>query len=185
MTLPLEGVRVLEVSEMLFAPAAGAALADWGADVIKIEHPVRGDRARGVMATGVIPMTEANYLWHQANRGKKSVAADLNTPQGVEIVYRLAERCDVFFTNFLTTARRRIGIEYEDIAKVNPKIIYLRMNGYGSRGAESERGGYDYAAFWARAGLAASLGEPDAGPTLQRPGLGDNTGGIVGAGAGA
>lgn len=183
MTLPLEGVRVLEVSEMLFAPAAGAALADWGADVIKVEHPVRGDRARGVMATGVIPMTDDNYLWHQANRGKKSVAVDLNTPLGVAIVYRLAEESDVFFTNFLTTARRRIGIEYEDIAKVNPKIIYLRMNGYGSRGAESERGGYDYAAFWARAGFAASLGEPAAGPTLQRPGLGDNTGGIVGAGA--
>jgi crotonobetainyl-CoA:carnitine CoA-transferase CaiB-like acyl-CoA transferase len=179
----MKGVRVLEVSEMLFAPSSAAVLADWGAEVIKIEHPVRGDRARGIMATGVIPIGSVNYLWEQANRGKKSVAVDLNTSRGLGIVYRLAEQSDVFITNFLTSARRRIGIEYEDMAKVNPQLIYARMNGYGPRGAESERGGYDYAAFWARGGFSASLGAPDGGPTLQRPGLGDNTGGMFATGA--
>jgi len=180
---PLEGIRVLEVAEWLFGPATAAILGDWGAEVIKIEHPRRGDGSRGILAAGVLPMARINYLWEQANRNKKSVALDLNTEKGREVLYKLVERVDVFLTNFLPTARRRLGLEYDDLARINPRLIYIKVHGYGQRGEETERGGYDYAAFWARGGIAAGLGEPETPPPPQRPGFGDQTGAMFAAGA--
>lgn len=173
MTFPLEGIKVLDVGEYLAAPGAAAVLGDWGAEVIKIESPQTGDRQRGIMSTGVIPITSVNYLLELTNRNKRSIALDIRVDRGRQVLRQLVERSDIFITNFLADTRRQLHVEYGEIAAINPRIIYVRINGYGQRGPESERPGYDFAAFWSRAGFSASLGEPGAPPIAQIPGIGD------------
>jgi len=180
----LEGVRVLEVAQWWFVPSAGGVLADWGADVIKIEHPVTGDPQRGLITSGLVPKGGFNFMWEQPNRGKRSLGLDLGTPGGREILYRLAEKSDVFLTSFLPAARRKLEIDVEHIRARNPKIIYARGSGQGSRGPDAEKGGYDGAAFWARGGLAEafSYSTPGDTPVGQRPAFGDGIGGMTIAG---
>ena len=153
----LAGVRVLEVAQWWFVPSAGAVLADWGAEVIKVEHPETGDPQRGLVTSGLVPKGGFNFMWEQPNRGKKSVGIDLRADSGRGLLYRLAARSDVFLTSFLPEARRRLRIDVPDIRAVSPKIIYARGSGQGVRGPEAERGGYDGASFWARGGIAAAL----------------------------
>lgn len=180
----LEGVRVLEVAQWWFVPSAGAVLADWGADVIKVEHPVTGDPQRGLITSGLLPAAGFNFMWEQPNRGKRSVGVDLSTPGGREILYKLAEKSDVFLTSFLPDARRRLEIDVEHIRARNPKIIYARGSGQGVRGPDAEKGGYDGASFWARGALAEaftySVKTPQ--PVGQRPAFGDGIGGMTIAG---
>ena len=107
----LSGVRVLEVAQWWFVPSAGAVLADWGAEVIKVEHPETGDPQRGLVTSGLVPRGGFNFMWEQPNRGKKSVGIDLRSDAGRELLYRLAERSDVFLTSFLPEARRRLRID--------------------------------------------------------------------------
>src|SRR5947208_4916280 len=180
----LHGVRVLEVAQWWFVPAAGAVLADWGADVIKIEHPTSGDPQRGLVTSGLVPPTGGvNFMVEQPNRGKRSVGLDLGRPAGRDLLYRLVETADVFLTNFLPAARRRLAIEVDDIRRVNPKIIYVRGHGQGARGPERERGGYDAASFWCRGGIANALTPPGAAqPVMQRAAFGDSAGGMTVAG---
>ncbi len=180
----MEGVRVLEVAQFTFVPAAGAVLADWGADVIKVEHPVRGDAQRGLLQVGGADNTaNINFLMEHANRGKRSVGIDVATEEGRELIYQLARDSDVFLTNFLPRVRQKLKIDLEHIRAVNPKIIYARGSALGDAGAEREKGGYDSTAFWARGGSGMgtrSLGEA---PTMQ-PGAayGDSIGGMTIAG---
>lgn len=131
MSAMLDGVRVLEVAMWTFVPSGGAVLAEWGADVIKVEHPETGDPQRGLINSGFLPSESGglNYMMEVPNRGKKSIGIDLKTEGGRELVYRLAADCDVFLTNFLPAARRKLGIEIADIRKHNPKIIYARGSG--------------------------------------------------------
>src|SRR5947199_64029 len=180
----LHGVRVVEVAQWWFVPAAGAVLADWGADVIKIEHPTSGDPQRGLVTSGLVPPTGGvNFMVEQPNRGKRSVGLDLGRPAGRDLLYRLVETADVFLTNFLPAARRRLAIEVDDIRRANPKIIYVRGHGQGARGPERERGGYDAASFWCRGGIANALTPPGAGaPVMQRAAFGDSAGGMTVAG---
>jgi len=179
----LDGVRVLEVAQWWFVPSAGAVLADWGAEVIKIEHPATGDPQRGLVTSGLVPKGGFNFMWEQPNRGKKSVALDLASDGGREILYRIATGCDVFLTSFLPEARRRLRIDVDDLRAVNPRIVYARGSGQGARGPEAERGGYDGASFWARGGIAAVLTADPAGPPVgQRPAFGDGIGGMALAG---
>lgn len=181
----LSGVRVLEVASWTFVPAAGAILADWGADVIKIEHPVTGDPQRGLISSGLVPGAVGgfNYMMEQPNRGKRSVGLDMATTGGRELLYRLAESSDVFLTNFLPGARGRLGIDVEDIRARNPAIIYVRGSGQGTRGADAAKGGYDGASYWARGGIAAALTPPRLDhPIGQRPAFGDVMGGMAIAG---
>src|SRR6187455_2131049 len=106
MTAVMGGVRVLEVAEHTFVPAASALLSDWGAEVIKIEHVERGDAMRGLMSTGVgVMATDIHALLEHSNRGKKSLGLDLTSPDGIEILYKLAETADVFLTNKLPSVR--------------------------------------------------------------------------------
>src|SRR3954452_12764126 len=182
----LDGIRVLEVAAWTFVPAAGAALADWGADVIKVEHPQTGDPQRGLISSGLIPggPGAVNYIIEQPNRGKRSIGLDISTDEGRELLYRLAERSDVFLTNFLPDVRRRRKIDVEHIRAVNPNIIYARGSGQGTRGPDAERGGYDGASFWARGGIANALTPADSEwPIGPRPGFGDLPGGMTIAGA--
>jgi crotonobetainyl-CoA:carnitine CoA-transferase CaiB-like acyl-CoA transferase len=144
----LEGVRVLEVATWTFVPAAGAVLADWGADVIKVEHPKTGDPQRGLMTSGLMSggALNVNFMMEQPNRGKRSIGIDLRSEEGLELLYRLVETSDVFLTSFLPAARQKMKIDIEHIRSRNPNIIYVRGSGMGQRGPERERGGYDAAA---------------------------------------
>jgi len=157
----MSGVRVLEVAAWTYVPMAGGVLAEWGADVLKIEHPEGGDPQRGLISSGLIPGTGANFAHEHPNRGKRSVGLDLGTEEGREVLLKLAETSDVFLTSFLPAARRRLRIDVDDIRAVNPSIIYVRGSGHGQRGPEAEAGGYDGCTFWARGGsmdIATPLG---------------------------
>jgi crotonobetainyl-CoA:carnitine CoA-transferase CaiB-like acyl-CoA transferase len=180
----LSGVRVVEVAQWWFVPSAGAVLADWGADVIKIEHPVTGDPQRGLVTSGFFPDTGGvNFMMEQSNRGKRSVGIDIGHPQGRDALLRLVETADVFLTNFLPAARRKLRIDVEDIRAINPRIVYVRGHGQGARGSDAEKGGYDAASFWSRGGIAHALTPPGAAaPVMQRAAFGDSAGGMTVAG---
>ena len=180
----MAGVRVLEVAQFTFVPAAGAVLADWGAEVLKVEHPVSGDSQRALLGPPSKDGAAAiNFLMEHANRGKRSIGLDLANPEGREILYELARKSDVFLTNFLPAARRKLGIDLDQIRTANPDIIYARGSAFGDRGPEREKGGYDSTAFWARGGSGMGNKQPGDGPAMQ-PGAayGDSLGGMTIAG---
>lgn len=181
MTQVMKGVRVLEVAQFTFVPAAGAILADWGADVIKIEHPVRGDTQRGFIKLGGIE-TNPNrcpFVEHP-NRGKRSVGVDISTPEGMEVIYELAKTADVFLTNYLPRQRQKMGFDVEHIRKVNPNIIYARGSAFGDKGPERESGGFDGTAFWNRSGIADAMSPKELGGPIAQgiPAFGDSIGGM-------
>ncbi|WP_018636357.1 CaiB/BaiF CoA transferase family protein [Parafrankia elaeagni] len=185
MTDVLAGVRVLEVAMWTFVPAAGAILAEWGADVVKVEHPVSGDPQRGLINSGFMPAASGglNYMIEVPNRGKRSIGIDLKNPEGIALLYKLVENSDVFVTNFLPEARRKLGIELADIRKHNPDIIYVRGSGHGQRGPDVDQGGFDSATYWARGGIGYALSPPEqTHPTRMRSAFGDVTGGLSIAG---
>lgn len=172
---PLQGIKVIELGHWVAIPAATAIMADWGAEVIKIEDPRTGDPARGFMGMGFYPFTlELNSLFEVDNRNKRSLALDLRKKTGREILYRLVRDADVFATNFVPDALRNLGADYETISQVNPRIIYVSLTGYGEVGPDKDLPGYDWSAYWARSGLMATLGEVDGPPTGARPGIGDH-----------
>ena len=155
----MNGIRILEVAEHTFVPAASAVLADWGADVVKVEHVTRGDAMRGLAATGVMNFGDADaphVLLEHSNRGKRSIGLNLSTPEGLEVLYSLAKHADVFLTNKLPKVLKSLKIEVEDIRAHNPKIIYVRGTGYGPLGPDADRGGYDILGYWCRSGLAVA-----------------------------
>ncbi len=181
----MEGVRILEVAEHTFVPAASAILADWGAEVIKIEHPERGDAMRGLASSGVMPsMGAVHVLLEHSNRGKKSIGIDVSTPEGLDLIYRLAATCDVFLTNKLPGIRKKLHIELDDIKAHNPNIIYASGTGAGERGPEADRGGYDFLSYWCRAGSAMGTTPTDVDYLAGQPGpgYGDSIGGMTIAG---
>jgi crotonobetainyl-CoA:carnitine CoA-transferase CaiB-like acyl-CoA transferase len=181
----MQGVRILEVAEHTFVPAASAILADWGAEVIKIEHPERGDAMRGLASSGVMPsMGNVHVLLEHSNRGKKSIGIDVNTEQGRELIYRLAATCDVFLTNKLPEVRKKLKIELEDIRAHNPNIIYVAGTGAGERGPDANKGGYDFLSYWCRAGSAMGTTPTDVEYMCGQPGpgYGDSIGGMTIAG---
>jgi crotonobetainyl-CoA:carnitine CoA-transferase CaiB-like acyl-CoA transferase len=185
MTKPLSGVRILEVASHVFVPIAGGILTEQGAEVIKIEHPVTGDPYRGLVTAGLHHTFDGiDPSFQYANRGKQSVAVDIKKPEGRDLIYRLARECDVFLTNFRPDARRRLQIDCADIRAHNPEIIYVRGSGYGARGPDLQRGGYDGAAYWSRAGFGEMFTQPGAAfPVMQRPAFGDVVGGLTISGA--
>jgi len=183
MATMLDGVRVIEVADWGFVPSAGTALGDWGAEVIKIEHPRFGDPIRGLITGGVIPGASGrNFIVEQIGRHKRSVGLDLATDAGRAILRRLIERADVFLTNFLPDARERLRITYDDLRRENPRLVYAKGHGQGARGPDARRGGYDGVSFWARGGIADRLSTPGQPYVQQRPAFGDFIGGMCIAG---
>jgi crotonobetainyl-CoA:carnitine CoA-transferase CaiB-like acyl-CoA transferase len=181
----MKGVRVLEVAQFTFVPAAGAVLADWGADVIKIEHPVRGDTQRGFLNMGGVSLDPNRHtLIEHPNRGKRSVGIDVSTAQGQELLYEIAKTADVFLTNYLPSVRQKHKFDIEHIRAANPRIIYARGSAYGDKGAERDVGGFDGTAFWSRSGIAHSMSPPELGGPLSQgiPAFGDSIGGMFIAG---
>ncbi|CAO5180000.1 L-carnitine dehydratase/bile acid-inducible protein F [Frankia sp. AiPs1] len=185
MTAVMQGVRILEVAEHTFVPAASALLADWGAEVIKIEHVERGDAMRGLASSGVMQMTGSIHpLLEHSNRGKQSLALDLTTPEGLEILYKLVATADVFLSNKLPRVRTKLKIDLETIRALNPNIIYTSGTGQGERGPDADKGSYDALAFWHRSGLSVGLARPEYGhvPAPPGPGFGDSIGAMTIAG---
>jgi crotonobetainyl-CoA:carnitine CoA-transferase CaiB-like acyl-CoA transferase len=185
MTAVMQGVRILEVAEHTFVPAASALLADWGAEVIKIEHVERGDAMRGLASSGLAVMgTNVHVLLEHSNRGKKSLALDLTSDDGLEILYKLAATSDVFLTNKLPSVRTKLRIDIDDIRAHNPNIIYVRGSGQGERGPDADRGSYDMLGYWCRAGIAMALKQPDYDyvPGPPAPAFGDSIGAMTIAG---
>jgi len=181
----MKGIRVLEVAEHAFVPSASAVLADWGADVVKIEHAVRGDAMRGLGRTGVMDLSKGVHVLNEhSNRGKRSLGLDLGNPGGLEVLYALARRSDVFLTNKLPGTLARLRIDVGDIRAQNPDIIYVRGTSFGVRGPDRDRGGYDMTSFWCRAGSAASVSPAELPGVLPQPGpaYGDSMGGMTIAG---
>ena len=176
MTQTFEGVRVVELAQYVFVPAASALMADHGAEVIKIETPITGDPYRTLKIGDGRETATANMAMEQNNRGKKSVALDLKNPEGREALLKLIETADVFITSLRPLALTGLKLDPEDLFARNPKLIYARGNGLGFKGAEFNKAGYDASAFWARGGFADLLTAPDADvPTRPRPALGDHT----------
>jgi crotonobetainyl-CoA:carnitine CoA-transferase CaiB-like acyl-CoA transferase len=185
MTAVMKGVRVLEVAEHTFVPAASALLADWGAEVIKIEHVERGDAMRGLASSGMAIMgTTVHVLLEHSNRGKQSLALDLTSDEGLDVLYKLAATCDVFLTNKLPQVRAKLRIQLEDVRAHNPDIIYVSGTGQGERGPDAERGSYDSLAYWCRSGIAMGVKEVDDDyvPPPPAPAFGDSIGAMTIAG---
>jgi crotonobetainyl-CoA:carnitine CoA-transferase CaiB-like acyl-CoA transferase len=159
MTKVLDGVKVVEISAWAFVPSAGAVLADWGAEVIKIEPPT-GDPIRGLVNAGVASIEGVNQNFEIWNRGKKAIALDLTQPEAREIVLKLVADADVFLTSYLPPVRRKLGIDHDDIIGANPKIIYACGTGQGAKGPEQDRGGYDSITFWSRGSVSAAVTPP-------------------------
>jgi crotonobetainyl-CoA:carnitine CoA-transferase CaiB-like acyl-CoA transferase len=182
---PMKGVKVVEVAQFTFAPSAGAILADWGADVIKIEHAEHGDAQRGLtIGAGGAASGSFQPLMEHPNRGKRSIGLALEVPSGHSVLMDLVREADVFLTNFLPSARRRLAIDVDDIRRVNPDVIYVRASGHGQQGPEIERPGYDGSTFWARMGCAWGVTPPDSPRLLGQPAgaFGDSIGGAAMAG---
>ena len=176
----LDGYRVLEVAQFTFVPSCGGLLADWGADVIKIEHPVRGDAQRGFVQWSGAPVDpDHNPMLEHSNRGKRSVGLDLASAEGQALLYEMAKSADVFLTNMLPSDRQKLKIDVEHLRSANPQIIYARGSAYGDKGPDRDRGGFDVTAFWSHGAIGYSL-TPD---TFDVPlmmsvgGMGDSTSG--------
>ncbi len=185
MTAVMQGVRVLEVAEHTFVPAASALLADWGAEVIKIEHVERGDAMRGLASSGTVNLGgDVHVLLEHSNRGKQSLGLDLTSEDGLEILGKLAATCDVFLTNKMPSVRTKLNVDVEDIRAHNPDIIYVRGTGQGERGPDADKGSYDSLAFWNRAGVAMGQKQADEDhvPPPPAPAFGDSIGAMTIAG---
>ncbi len=176
MLAPLSGIKVVELSNWLAAPGAAALMRDMGADVIKIEPP-GGDAFRhfDISSLGYDFDFDINYAFEADNRGKRSVTVSLDRPGGPELVKRLCDDADVFITNLIQPRRERYGLGADALRERIPRLIYVSLSGYGTRGPDAARPGFDYAAFWARSGIMGALGEPSAPPPLCRGGQGDHT----------
>jgi crotonobetainyl-CoA:carnitine CoA-transferase CaiB-like acyl-CoA transferase len=177
---PMEGVRVVELAVWVAGPSAAGILCDWGADVVKIEPP-EGDPFRGVMA--LFGAVGNNPPFELDNRGKRSLALDLRTEDGLAIAHQLLDQADVFVTNLRQGALARLRLDHETLCARNPRLIYAHVSGYGLGTSDADRAAYDVGAFWSRAGVASMITAPGASLPIQRGGMGDHTAGSQAAGA--
>ena len=173
-----DGLRVVDAATVIAAPAAAMILADFGADVIKVERPGRGDMLRSVSPASSRE-TVNGWFWQMAARNKRSLALDLKTELGMDAMRRLIARCDVFITNQPYDSRASMGLTYEDLQPLNPRMIYASLTAYGENGTERTRKGFDQLAYWARSGLMDLMREPGTTPTQGLPGMGDHPTGVA------
>jgi crotonobetainyl-CoA:carnitine CoA-transferase CaiB-like acyl-CoA transferase len=180
----MDGIRVLEVASWTYVPVAGAVLAEWGADVIKVESLETGDPQRGLVNSGLVPAGGVAHMFEIPNRGKRSVGLDLASEEGRDVLLKLAAESDVFLTNLLPAGRAKLRVDVEDIRAVNPNIIYVRGSANGQRGPERNRGGYDNSTFWGRSSAADGASPDELGYPVPQPGpaYGDVLGGLTIAG---
>jgi crotonobetainyl-CoA:carnitine CoA-transferase CaiB-like acyl-CoA transferase len=169
------GLKVLDCASFIAAPAAATVLSDFGADVIKIEPPGAGDPYRNLPNLPGYPKSQHNYAWMMEARNKKSLALDLAGPEGQAVLRRLVAEADVFITNFPPAVRQRLGITYAELAPLNDRLIYACFTGYGDRGEEANKPGFDSNAWWARSGLMDLVrADADTTPARSVAGMGDH-----------
>jgi crotonobetainyl-CoA:carnitine CoA-transferase CaiB-like acyl-CoA transferase len=174
----MSGVRIVELAIWVAGPSAGGILADWGADVVKVESPA-GDPQRSIFAALGYRDDLPNPPFDLDNRGKRSVTLDLRSEAGREAMERLLGTADVFITNLRPAALARLGLDHEAVMERHPSVVYAAMTGYGLDGPEAWRPGYDIGAFWARSGIARMMVPPDEPPIPVRMGLGDHMTGVT------
>jgi crotonobetainyl-CoA:carnitine CoA-transferase CaiB-like acyl-CoA transferase len=173
MTAPLDGVRVLEVASWLAAPSCAALMADMGARVIKVEPP-GGDTYRRTLQ-GLFGEDFVHPSFQFDNRGKRGVCVNLESQDGLELVYRLARDADVFITNLTAPRLEKYRLTDADVHALSPSAIYAVLSGFGTKGPDSNRQAFDQTAFWARSGAMSVFGDRDDGPLISRGGFGDRT----------
>lgn len=173
------GLKVIDCATVIAAPAAAMMLADYGADVIKIEQPGEGDMLRMLGDIPTTPYADSDWFWQLDGRNKRGVALDLKQPAGMEILRKLVAGCDVFISNQPYSVRESLGITYEDLKPLNPGMIYASLTAYGEKGPERQRKGFDQLAYWARSGLMELMREPGTMPTQGLPGMGDHPTGVA------
>jgi crotonobetainyl-CoA:carnitine CoA-transferase CaiB-like acyl-CoA transferase len=170
-----EGLKVLDCASFIAAPAAATVLSDFGADVIKIEPPGAGDPYRNLPNLPGYPHSEHNFAWLLEARNKKSLALDLSRPEGQAVLHKLAAQADVFITNYPPQVRARLGITHEHLAPHNERLIYASFTGYGEKGEEANKPGFDSNAYWARSGLMDLVrATEDTTPARSVAGMGDH-----------
>lgn len=174
----LDGYRVVELGVWVAVPSAGALLADWGAEVTKVEPP-GGDPYRQVFESIGIETDAPNAQFSFDNRGKRSVVLDLRQPDGVDALHDLLAHADVLLTNLRPDALARLDLEPSAVTARHPRLVYAALSGYGPGGADRDRAGYDVAAFWARSGIAGLMTVPGSPPPMPRGGVGDRTAGLA------
>jgi crotonobetainyl-CoA:carnitine CoA-transferase CaiB-like acyl-CoA transferase len=171
--LPLAGLVVLDVSSFIAAPAAAVVLADFGADVIKIEPPHEGDPHRNSYRNASYPQSDKNFPWQLDGRLKRSLALDLKNERARPVLERLIKRADIMIVNFPPPARERLKLCWEDIEPINPRLVYCSLTGYGETGPDRDRPGFDVTAYFGRSGILDAARYEDGPPGLSLPAQGD------------
>lgn len=166
-------LKVLDIATFFAGPGATTILSDFGADVIKVETPGMGDPSRNLFRAPPSPVSATNYIWQQANRNKRGITLNLKSPKGQDILRRLIGWADVIVVNFLPPVRARLHVTYEEVAAINPRIIYADVTGYGNCGPDAAEPGFDITAYWARSGLMDVTRNAGCPPALPVPGIGD------------
>jgi crotonobetainyl-CoA:carnitine CoA-transferase CaiB-like acyl-CoA transferase len=169
----LEGIKVVSMGQIVAIPAASSTLADWGADVIKLE-PLTGEMHRGLTRSQGIDTGDVNWVMEVLNRNKRALALDVSQEKGLEIVHKLIEDADVFMSNYKRNSIKKLGLDYDTLSRINPKLIYAFVSGYGAKGPDRDERGYDFTAGWARSGMMHLIGEPGTPPAPQRVGIIDS-----------
>ena len=183
MSSALAGIKVIDVSQVAAVPVAARHLADFGADVLHIENPKTGDSWRVYQAgqdTGRAGApSEINYNWENFNRNKRSVTVDISQKGGQELIYKFVKEADVFLTNLRPFELKRYNLEYETLSKLNPRLIYAALTGFGKEGAEKDSPAYDATAYWSRSGIPYMFTRPGLPQSGFRPAFGDNMAGMA------
>ena len=177
MVKALEGIKVIEVGGAAAMPFVGMFMGSWGADVIHVEPPDRGDMMRSLLGQGASGWTRPcpiNYIWEHVSRNKKSIGIDMGISEGQAILHKLLVSADVFLNNLRPYEMEKFNLTYAILSKLNPKIIYANLTGYGQRGPEKNTGGYDSVAFWARSGVMDLMHDEESAPNISRPAYGDS-----------
>ena len=177
----LEGIRVIETASVYAGPMAGRLLADWGADVIHVEHPVRGDIARSESSKriGKAIVADVNYRLENFNRNKRGMTLDLSTDGSRGLLHRLLARADVLISNYRPREQERFGLTYDTLSRLNPRLICANVTGYGKEGPDRDLPGYEFTSYFPRSGMVHVL-QGQGGEPIQVPlGLGDNVAGLT------
>ncbi len=172
----LDGIRVLSMGQVVAIPAASAVLSDWGAEVIKLE-PLHGEQSRGQLKVQGSENRRGNWMIQVLNRNSKGLAVDLKSEAGRKIIYRLVEKCDVFLSNYELSSIQKLKLDYATLSRINPRLVYAALSGYGRVGPDKDERGYDFSAGWARSGMMYLIGEPGSPPVPPRAGMVDSIAG--------
>ncbi len=178
----LEGIRVIETAQVVAGPMAGRLLADWGADVIHIEHPAKNPaqtQRDNQIISGRVLLSDINYRAENLHRNKRSIVVDVSSEAGRAIMHRLLEKADVLLNNFRSRELKRFGLEYETLRQLNPRLIFACLTGVGHKGPEGDAPGFETTSYFARSGILHILRSPGTPPTQNPIGLGDNVAGLA------